>query len=734
MTTETERIEILLRAKDKDLARAIDRSNKVIARFEKQATRSVTRASKTVDANLNRIGQSIKVFAGTVLGGALVVGANAAVNHTRQVVKGIASIGDEARRSGLGVREFQEFSFVAEQTRIPIDALIDGMKELNLRVDEFVVTGKGPAAEALARMGFSASDLKARLEDPSELLLEIIDRMEGLDRAGQIRVADEVFGGTAGERFVELLAQGDEGIRALMSRAHELGLVLETETITRAQELDQKFAEITARVSTLAKTLVVNLAGAIDEALSIDLDDIFGSAERAMAMLGEENYRALTKSKAALDEHRETAKDLASVYEDMFLAIQSVMQPDRIRIFEAVDVAEAHEMADILNNIMSAMDGFNNGALAAEDFKVEVADLVVEAEELLASLEDVDRARFPGVVSAIGAISAALAAATARAGELAAALPEGDPETVIRGGPSPRRSVRPPSKFAPSKSPRPRLPGVDAGFGSPRPGGGGARDGGVDELRREIEATKDAIAELEQEAASMLIAAGYGHELGDAMEFARKRAELLVAAQQAGKTIMPQLTAEIDALAMAYMEAGLAAEESEARLDRLRDNASRGADAMTDLFLSIREGSDAARSAVAGLLAEMARIQLQKAFLGASKSGGVLGAIGSLLSFDGGGYTGNAPRAGGLDGKGGYLAMMHPRETVIDHARGTPGGGGGGAARLYIEIGAPEHVTIQEVRGEAMQISYSVSQHQAKAQQNGFGSTAQAFQSRGTSR
>lgn len=49
-------------------------------------------------------------------------------------------------------------------------------------------------------------------------------------------------------------------------------------------------------------------------------------------------------------------------------------------------------------------------------------------------------------------------------------------------------------------------------------------------------------------------------------------------------------------------------------------------------------------------------------------------ALSSLLSFDGGGYTGGGARSGGLDGKGGFLAMMHPRETVIDHTKGQSDG------------------------------------------------------------
>ena len=43
-------------------------------------------------------------------------------------------------------------------------------------------------------------------------------------------------------------------------------------------------------------------------------------------------------------------------------------------------------------------------------------------------------------------------------------------------------------------------------------------------------------------------------------------------------------------------------------------------------------------------------------------------------SFEGGGFTGRGARAGGLDGKGGQMAMLHPNETVVDHTKGQSGG------------------------------------------------------------
>jgi hypothetical protein len=45
-----------------------------------------------------------------------------------------------------------------------------------------------------------------------------------------------------------------------------------------------------------------------------------------------------------------------------------------------------------------------------------------------------------------------------------------------------------------------------------------------------------------------------------------------------------------------------------------------------------------------------------------------------MFGFEGGGYTGRGPRSGGIDGRGGFMAVLHPNETVIDHTKGQSGG------------------------------------------------------------
>lgn len=77
-----------------------------------------------------------------------------------------------------------------------------------------------------------------------------------------------------------------------------------------------------------------------------------------------------------------------------------------------------------------------------------------------------------------------------------------------------------------------------------------------------------------------------------------------------------------------------------------------------------------------------------------SFGGGVLSnLLNGMLSFAGGGHTGNGPRSGGLDGRGGKLAMVHPNETVMDHTRGQSVAGGSMSLQVHIHENASEGET-----------------------------------------
>jgi tape measure domain-containing protein len=142
---------------------------------------------------------------------------------------------------------------------------------------------------------------------------------------------------------------------------------------------------------------------------------------------------------------------------------------------------------------------------------------------------------------------------------------------------------------------------------------------------------------------------------------------------------------------------------AEEKIDRLEQAAESSSQAIGGLFRDIISGTataeeslsrmfqsiaDSFASMVSDMIAEWAKAQIIGLFTKAVNpvvggGGGFgptsgdlfgqgLGVKGSLLGFAGGGYTGSSPRAGGIDGQGGFPAILHPQETVIDHTRMMP--------------------------------------------------------------
>lgn len=153
--------------------------------------------------------------------------------------------------------------------------------------------------------------------------------------------------------------------------------------------------------------------------------------------------------------------------------------------------------------------------------------------------------------------------------------------------------------------------------------------------------------------------------------------------------------------------------------------------AMADAFVGFIDGTKSAQEAAADMFKnigrafiEMATQMIAKAIilkaLGVPLSGGgsattfdVPGVgtakgffpLGEGFSYKGGGYTGSGPRAGGVDGQGGFPAILHPDETVIDHrepmGRYNAGGGGAGGSHRTISfqsevINNVEYVTAEQ--------------------------------------
>ncbi len=357
MADDAERLIVLLEARIRDFEKNMLKasgtadssygrmrkgSRSATRQMEQDMIRSTNRINQALASSAAKIGAYGKAAIGGFVGGFVAGGVAGIVSQIGQVSNSIAQVGDEAKRAGVSARAFQEWKFVAEQNRIGIDQMTDGLKELNLRADEFVQTGKGSAAEAFMRLGYSATDLKKKLEDPSALLLEIIDRLGKFDRAAQIRISDELFGGSAGERFVELIDQGADGIRTTIQRAHELGLVMDDEMIAKAAELDRRFNAIANTVGTALKSAIVSAADSL-----VDFINSFRDFENQRSSALEAQVNDIIRQRAGLVEELkklQTGSDLTENARDLrFGPATEVAKQQIAEVQAAIDALTARE-------------------------------------------------------------------------------------------------------------------------------------------------------------------------------------------------------------------------------------------------------------------------------------------------------------------------------------------------------------------------------------------------------
>lgn len=280
--TDEERLLVLVEARINDLEKNMAKASKTADRnydrmrrssrsatrgMERDMQRSTSAMNKALATTSSSVGAFGKAFVGGIIGGLTIGGLTAIASKVSDVASSVAEVGDQARIAGVNVEAFQELKYVAEQNRIAVDALTDGLKEMNLRADEFIFSqGKfGSGAEAFKRLGYDADTLAVKLEKPSELFAEIIGKLQKLDKAAQIRIADEIFGGTGGEQFVKLIAQGEDGIRDAIEAAHDLGAIMDEDLIDKAAELDRRFNDVATTVGTALKTAIVEAASAMGQ-------------------------------------------------------------------------------------------------------------------------------------------------------------------------------------------------------------------------------------------------------------------------------------------------------------------------------------------------------------------------------------------------------------------------------------------------------------------------------------
>ena len=699
---------------EKGLQRANRAQRKSAQQMERRAKQSADRLRTTYSKMGTDVAAGFKKMALPLIGATGLAGITRAAFST---AKGVAQIGDEAKRAGVSLKSFQEWKFVAEQNRIAVDSLVDGLKELNIRGDEFVITGKGPGAEAFARLGYGADELREKLKDPSDLLLEIMGRLRRLNSSARIRVADELFGGTAGERFVELVDQGEDGLRQTIDRAHELGLVLSDDVVASADEVSRKFDELTARNSTFGKRVAVAVAEGIAEAadLRAKLDEIFKNEGQGRAFLGDGLYDALAANRDVVDE---TATDIARL-NAAHTGLAESTDKTAAAMLSASNLARSYGYDEVATDLASAAaemlvlaDEFSNGSLSGEHFATKLDEVKTAASGAFSKLDESDKVDFSLAISEVTRLGGVLQTVIGLASSLKESLadaagmePAKTPMQVFRDADAEsmqnweaekraldgflgsevernsmsrdrltlereiaqvqKRAATDGITLTRAQAEEAARAKVDADNDRRGSSGGGRGD---DPFGRAVQSIRDETRALELEAAAMLAAAAAGGDYERSIAVATREAQLLHSAQQQGLRVTPALRTEISQLAQAYANSSKKSDLAAEGLHRIDDARKTIENSAATAFDGLINGTMSFRTAMASLMKDLARYAAQKFVLQmlGGLAGGGQGWMNSFATLLGGGFA-----EGGYTGDGGKhqpAGVVHRGEYVMSKA------------------------------------------------------------------
>lgn len=450
-----------------------------------------------------------------------------------------------------------------------------------------------------------------------------------------------------------------------------------------------------------------------------DLIDKFGQQAVAaqevydvLRRLAELNfYEALRKQQEAVSEslgeltHSLEAIQGALAFPDT-MANQKLdeirVQTENLAVTFGLTVGQANDIRDALNELGAA-----NGPAEAAQAAMKLSDAIDDAAEhgakippemrdaQKAALEAAEQAlRFSNLVGGAIPVANSLAGAmagvadqAARAAQFAAALTARYPSQGSYAGVerSADGAIQGQEFGLPDAGPVPVGRGTPelGGFPWEKFGGGGKRGGrrGGGGGKGQAELYDDLIKDAERRIASLTAereAVGLSEQ---AAEKLRSETEMLNDAQQRGIKLTDEQKTNISGLAEQMASLDAETKAAQEQMDFFNDISDDLKDGILDAIVEGKNLDDVFQD----LAKTIAKAALEAALFGSGPLagaggggggfGGILGGLfGKLFSFEGGGYTGSGSRSGGLDGKGGYMALVHPDETVIDHTKGERAG------------------------------------------------------------
>lgn len=194
-----------------------------------------------VQAAVDKLGQfsASGAAAVTVVGG--LVGALA--KSTMDMSKTADDLLTLSTQTSLTTDQLQEFEYASELVDVSTDTLRGSLVKLTNNM-QTAATGTGSAAEAFKKLHVKVSDSSGKLKDNYEVFLKTIDALGKMkNETERDALAMDIFGRSATD-LNPLIEAGSGRLKELAEQAHEVGYIVDNETLQSFGELDDAMQKL----------------------------------------------------------------------------------------------------------------------------------------------------------------------------------------------------------------------------------------------------------------------------------------------------------------------------------------------------------------------------------------------------------------------------------------------------------------------------------------------------------
>ncbi len=413
-----------LASAEQRMIRAAKRSEQEFQRRNKGAAdsfRQIDAAAGRTSSLIGRLGGTIAgAFVGGFAFGAVQQGFSALNQSIRSTITEMGDLADASDRIGVGIEDLQGLQSGFKLAGVEANELNAALEQFSRRIGD-AATG-GAFAKELDRFNIALRDQQGEIRPTLDLLKDYATQLATLPDAQQLAAAQDAFG-RSGLALVNGLEAGGAGLQKFIDDAKEAGTVIDEELVRKAEEIGDRFDELSRRLGVFWQTQILQVADFVSNLTDakVKLDELVINPSQ----LGQ------IDPEADLSGERQAVEDYALALEQLQAEAQALSEElltAGASIRTVVGEADGSQISNLgiefsaLGTKLAFVSAeFEAGRLTGEEYRAELERIEGQSGDTFAAIDDIDSLGFGNVISRLGGLGATLArvagiaAATARA-------------------------------------------------------------------------------------------------------------------------------------------------------------------------------------------------------------------------------------------------------------------------------------------------------------------------------